>query len=138
VLRGCCWFHRPLAEPVALGAGDAVFLLRDLPPALSPEPTLSFAEGEPVRFGELGRGAARRQRRGGTAAIRTTVALIDAEDALPGAASSLLIERLAGVLSLYVLSHLAARTGRSLGLLDAARPPELTAVISAMVADRAT
>lgn len=40
VLRGGCWLHRPGHAPVALAAGDAVFLLRDEPHSVSP-----FADG---------------------------------------------------------------------------------------------
>jgi len=36
VLKGTCWLHRPGQAPLALQAGDSVFLLRDLPHSLRP------------------------------------------------------------------------------------------------------
>lgn len=36
VLKGTCWLHRPGQAPLALHAGDSVFLLRDLPHSLRP------------------------------------------------------------------------------------------------------
>jgi AraC-like DNA-binding protein len=46
VLHGECWLHLPDARTsIALRAGDAVFLLRDLPHCLSPDPVSPQAGG---------------------------------------------------------------------------------------------
>jgi len=38
VVHGRCWLHRPGAASIELGRGDAVFMLRDTPHALSRDP----------------------------------------------------------------------------------------------------
>ena len=47
VVHGRCWLHQPGAEPIELGRGDAVFMLRDTPHALSPDPRPPAAAGGP-------------------------------------------------------------------------------------------
>lgn len=54
VLQGRCWFKRAdTAECVALDAGDTVFLLRDIPHVLSPDPTPLPADGSIERIGAM-------------------------------------------------------------------------------------
>lgn len=53
VLRGTCFLHRPDQPPVALRDGDVVFLLRDLVHTLSPAPSHTFAQAEPLREGRM-------------------------------------------------------------------------------------
>lgn len=168
VLRGRCFLHRPGLASLELRAGDAVFLLRDVPHALTPEPTLRW-QGEPLRHGEMvavGPSAEESVAlvcgffdfraglsqliaaalpdtlfvRGGdprTESIRRVVELFVEEGLASQAGCSSLLERLASVLFLYVVRHLAERNGGDLqpdlGLLHAARHDELTRVIEHLV-----
>jgi AraC-like DNA-binding protein/quercetin dioxygenase-like cupin family protein len=47
VLRGQCWLHRPDHPPLALQAGDSVFLLRDLPHRLLPSADAAAHDAQP-------------------------------------------------------------------------------------------
>jgi AraC family transcriptional regulator, activator of mtrCDE len=58
ILHGRCWLHLPAragraAHSVALSAGDAVFLLADLPHCLSPDPQPPAPSQESARVGTM-------------------------------------------------------------------------------------
>lgn len=58
VLQGNCWLHLPAsrvreAESIALSAGDAVFLLKDMPHCLSPLPLPPTPGRESARVGTM-------------------------------------------------------------------------------------
>ncbi|WP_413195812.1 AraC family transcriptional regulator [Pararobbsia alpina] len=55
VLEGRCWFKRPdTGESIALEAGDTVFLLRDIPHVLAPDPDRLLAGAPIERIGAMG------------------------------------------------------------------------------------
>jgi AraC-like DNA-binding protein len=58
VLQGECWLHLPAstereAHSLRLSSGDAVFLLRDMPHCLSPDPHPPASGHESARFGTM-------------------------------------------------------------------------------------
>ncbi len=69
------------------------------------------------------------------AAIRGVVELIVAESVAAGALSAVLVQRLTGVLFIYVVRQLASREGLSLGVLDTARHHDLARVLQGLIAE---
>lgn len=68
-------------------------------------------------------------------AIRGVIELIVTESERSSSLSAVLVERLAGVLFVYLVRHLASRDGLSLGVLDTARHKELAVVLQHLVAE---
>jgi AraC family transcriptional activator of mtrCDE len=166
VVHGRCWLHQPGVAPVLLTRGDAVFLVRDTPHAISPEPELRA--GEPVRYGTMAPlTAANGAEPAGVGlvcgffafklgiselivrslpdlllvraddpelgALRTVFELILAETERDDGSSAAMIERLTGVLFLYLIRHRMIRDESAVGLFAAARRPEFVGLLRSLI-----
>lgn len=166
VVSGRCWLQRPAAAPVQLERGDAVFLLRDTPHALSTDSASPAAE--PVRFGTMEPLSAARDAslphvglvcgffafklgisdlivrslpdvlliRSGDpelSAMRSVFELIVAETERDDGSSGAMIERLTGLLFLYLIRHRMAGDESSAGLFAAARRPEFVGLLHHLI-----
>lgn len=167
VLHGACWLQLPGSAPLALAAGDVVFLLRDVSYALTPR--AHDAAPELVRHGEMRALAEEipgsvglvcgffefrpglsallaqafpeqllvRERDRDLAPIRSVIGLIVAEARARGQAASALIEHLTAVLFLYLVRELERRDELSLGIFSSTHEHELSEVVRALVSDPA-
>ncbi len=161
ILHGTCYLHIAGQPPVRLAARDGVFMLRDIPHFLSPDPDpeaipprvpmQSLAAPAPDATGlACGffhfRGALSALivdsfpgyvvLRGGDASIESASAifrLILAEPPGDPEAPSPLIARLAELLFFYVIRHVARQDDIATGLLAVARRPEFTLLLDSMM-----
>jgi AraC-like DNA-binding protein len=163
VLHGSCWLHVEGRAPLRLGPRDGVFLLRDIPHFLSPDPD----PRAPMPSGGMQPLAAQAADSTGIAcgffqfhgALSTLVVdsvpdvvELRADDESIRAAGTVfdlmlaeaghdpdlpppLISRLAELLFFYVTRHVARRHEVLSGLLALARRPEFTALLERMMAD---
>lgn len=157
VLRGQSYLHLDGQAPIALGEREGVFLLRDIPHCLTPEPDAGPAfkpcDMQPMApvvtgacglacgffqfrglLGELFRGAFPDYVliRADSAALKAVAPLFDlilAEAERSDGAPSPLIERLTELLFFYVIREVARRDDVAAGLLAVARRPEFAPLL---------
>ncbi|MBS0348489.1 MAG: AraC family transcriptional regulator [Proteobacteria bacterium] len=157
VLRGQSYLHLDGQAPIALGEREGVFLLRDIPHCLTPEPDAGPAfqpcDMQPMTpavagacglacgffqfrglLGELFRGAFPDYVliRADSAALKAVAPLFDlilAEAERGDGAPSPLIERLTELLFFYVIRDVARRDDVAAGLLAVARRPEFAPLL---------
>lgn len=163
VLHGECFVHVGGRAPLALGARDAVFFLRDVPHFLSADasgvPALDGAVMQPLSKdsnGSVGlacgffhfRGALSRLLadglpdhvvlRAGTEELASTRALFElilAEGGRDPSAPSPLVARLADLLFFYVLRHVVQSDASAAGLWSLVRNQQLAALVEAVLQD---
>jgi len=157
VLRGQSYLHLDGQAPIVLGEREGVFLLRDIPHCLTPEPDAGAAfepcDMQPMvpaldgacglacgffqfrgLLGELFRGAFPDYVliRADSAALKAVAPLFDlilAEAERGDDAPSPLIERLTELLFFYVIREVARRDDVAAGLLAVARRPEFAPLL---------
>lgn len=157
VLRGQSYLHLEGQAPIALGEREGVFLLRDIPHCLTPEPDAGPAfqpcdmqPMAPVLEGACGLACGFFQFRGllgelfrsafpdyvliraDSAALKAVAPLFDlilAEAERCDGAPSPLIERLTELLFFYVIREVARRDDVAAGLLAVARRPEFAPLL---------
>lgn len=159
VLQGHCYLHLPESAPIALGPRDGVFLLRDLPHFLSPDPDPDAVPAAPgaamqtldvVHAGDTGLACGFFDFQGAASALMLnafpTHLIIRADNRQLRAAAALfdlileepkthpdtpspLIARLAEVLFFYVIRHVAQQKDIALGLLAVAQRPEFAPLL---------
>jgi len=157
VLQGNCYLHMPGQEPLLLGPRDGVFLLRDIPHFLSPDPDphalpvqTSMEVLESIQIGDTGLACGFFDFHGPAGALMLNSfpshLVIRAQDQQLRAASALfdlildepkthpdtpspLIARLAEVLFFYVIRHVAQRQDIAVGLLAVAQRPEFSPLL---------
>ncbi|MBV2135044.1 AraC family transcriptional regulator [Pseudomonas sp. MAP12] len=164
LVQGRCWLHVDGQAPQALEAGDALFILRDVPYRLSGEASSAAACAAPrgqMQALELGAeegvglvcGFFHFQpglselivdslptclllRAGDPAlsAARSLFELILAECARPQGPSAGVLERLSQLLFLYVLRQHGTTSGELRGLLALARQPAFAALLERLIA----
>jgi AraC family transcriptional activator of mtrCDE len=161
VLQGDCYLHMPGCAPVLLGPRDGVFLLRDMPHFLSPDPDpnvipvkSSMQVLDAVQVGDTGLACGFFDFHGPAGALMLnsfpTHLIIRAEDQQLRAAAALfdlildepkthpdtpspLIARLAEVLFFYVIRHVAQRKDIAVGLLAVAQRPEFSPLLDQLL-----
>lgn len=160
VLRGHCYLHLANREPVALGPRDGVFLLRDLPHALSPERTPGAtctprpleplqpvrADGTSLACGFfdfhglpaelLGAFPDCLLLRAGSDTQRAAAPLFDlilAEAERDGSPPSPLIERLTGLLFFYLIRDLARSESVTAGIWTIAGLPRFAPLLARLL-----
>lgn len=161
VLQGDCYLHMPGCAPVLLKPRDGVFLLRDMPHFLSPDPdpnvipvksSMQVLDG--IQLGDTGLACGFFDFHGPAGALMLnsfpTHLIIRAEDQQLRAAAALfdlildepkthpdapspLIARLAEVLFFYVIRHVAQRKDIAVGLLAVAQRPEFSPLLDQLL-----
>ncbi|MBB3219245.1 AraC family transcriptional regulator [Pseudoduganella umbonata] len=163
VLHGTCWLHVEGRAPLRLGPRDGVFLLRDIPHFLSPDPDpqaplppggmqplaahVADSTGLACGFFQF-HGAlsalivdsfpAVVELRADDESIRAAGTVFDLMLAEAGSDPDLpppLVSRLAALLFFYVTRHVARRHEVLSGLLALARRPEFAVLLERMMAD---
>lgn len=160
VLHGSCYLHIAGREPVALGERDGVFMMRDLPHILSPDPTPDPDGGRGAVMQPLAAPGLAPDATGlacGFFHLRDPlstlivdafpdVLVLRAHDPTLQALSSLfdlilmepprapdapspLVARLAELMLIYVIRHVAERQDIAAGLLAVARQPAFAALL---------
>jgi AraC-like DNA-binding protein len=163
VLHGSCYLHVEGRAPLRLGPRDGVFLLRDVPHFLSPDPdpaapmpSVPMLPLSAPSEGTTGLACGFFQFRGALSALVVDsfpeVVELRADDASIRAAGTVfdlmlaeatsdpdtpppLISRLAELLFFYVTRHVARQRDVLSGLLALARRPEFTALLDRMMQD---
>lgn len=163
VLQGECYLHMPGQAPVLLGPRDGVFLLRDLPHFLSPDPDpavvlpragMQVLDLEASRPDTTGLACGFFDFHGPAGALMLNSfpshLVIRAQDQQLRAAAALfelildepgthpdtpspLIARLAEVLFFYVIRHVAQRKDIAVGLLAVAQRPEFSPLLDQLL-----
>ncbi len=163
VLHGTCWLHVEGRAPLRLGPRDGVFLLRDIPHFLSPDPDpaaplpaggMQPLAGEGPGMTGIACGFFRYrgtlstlivdsfpdvvELRADDGSIRAAGTVFDLMLAEAGGDPDLpppLISRLAELLFFYVARHVARRREVLSGLLALARRPEFTVLLERLMAE---
>src|SRR5450830_312345 len=163
VLQGDCYLHMQDCAPVLLGPRDGVFLLRDLPHFLSPDPDPNVVPVksamqvlDTVHFGDTGLACGFFDFHGPAGALMLNSfpshLIVRAQDHQLRAAGALfdlildepkthpdtpspLIARLAEVLFFYVIRHVAQSKYIAVGLLAVAQRPEFSAWLDRLLLD---
>jgi len=160
VLHGSCYLHIEGQAPLRLNARDGVFLLRDIPHFLSPDPdptnVLSSAQMQPLASpapDATGLACGFFHFRGALSTLivdsfpdflvlrsdeplqapAALFELILAEKPRAPDAPSPLVARLAELMFFYVVRHVARRKDIASGLLAVARRPEFTLLLDRMM-----
>jgi AraC family transcriptional regulator, activator of mtrCDE len=160
VLHGGCWLHVAGRPPLRLEARDGVFLLRDLPHLLGPDPTPDPAPGAAMApLGDAQAGATGlacgffrfhgalaalvveslpdvlvlRAGDPALAAVASLFDLVQAERPSSPDAPAPLVARLAELMFFYVVRHAARRADLASGLLAVARLPEFAMLVERMM-----
>lgn len=164
LVQGSCWLHLDGQPAQALAAGDALFILRDVPYRLSGEASSAAACAAPrVPMQALDAGAEEgvglvcgffhfhpglselivdalptclllRAGDPALSAARSLFELILAECARPQGPSAAVLERLSQLLFLYVLRQHCSAAGELRGLLALARQPAFAALLERLIA----
>lgn len=160
ILHGGCWLHVAGRAPERLAPGDAVFMLRDLPHVLGPDPAPPTAPDAAMQqLGSAADGATGlacgffhfrgtltalvvdsfpdclvlRADEEPLRALQALFGLVLAEPPRPPDAPSPLIARLAELMFFYAIRHAARRTDVASGLLALARRPEFARLLERML-----